>query len=220
MLNSITTSGLNLSNILICAAMSIVLGLIIALVNKKTANYSKNFAMTLAILPILVQVVVMMVNGNLGTGVAILGAFSLVRFRSIPGTSREIMSVFFAMSVGLATGTGFIWFAAMITAIVSALIIAFDYLKIFDSNSSSQTLKITMPEDINHDEAFAAVFEKYKVPATLERIKTKNMGSLFELTYIVTLLDSTDRKKFINDLRVRNGNLAISLFESKLEEGL
>lgn len=220
MLTSITASGLTIPSMLICSAASIILGLIIAIVHSRTSTYTKNFAITLVILPILVQAVMMIVNGNLGTGIAILGAFSLVRFRSIPGTSREIVSVFFAMAVGLATGTGFIWFAAILTAIISLLLILFHAFNFFGTESSSQTLKITIPEDIDHVEAFQAIFDKYGVVAKVEKIKTKNMGSLFELTYAVTLPETVNRKEFINDLRVKNNNLAIALYESKLEGGL
>lgn len=220
MLSSITASGLTVATMLLCSGASIVLGSIIALVHSKTASYTKNFAVTLVILPILVQAVMMIVNGNLGTGIAILGAFSLVRFRSIPGTSREIVSVFFAMAVGLATGTGFVWFAALLTAIISAVLIVFHVFNFFDSKTSAQLLKITVPEDVDQGEAFQKVFDDYNVTATLEMIKTKNMGSLFELTYAVQLPKSIDRKDFLNDLRVKNNNLAIALFENKLEGGL
>jgi uncharacterized membrane protein YhiD involved in acid resistance len=220
MLNSITASGLTLESLLICSGVAILAGLVIALIHSRTETHSKSLAVTLVILPVLVQSVIMMVNGNLGTGVAILGAFSLVRFRSIPGTSREIVSVFFAMSVGLATGTGFIWFALLLTAIVSALLLSLHRLPLFNDQRANETLKITMPEDTDHTAAFQSVFKKHGVQAKLEQIKTKNMGSLFELTYDVQLPADINRKQLLDDLRVRNNNLAIALFESRLERGL
>jgi uncharacterized membrane protein YhiD involved in acid resistance len=220
MLSSITAGGLTIANLAICSALSIILGLIIAFVHKRTTKTSKNFAVTLVVLPILVQIVMMMVSGNIGTGIAIMGAFSLVRFRSIPGTSREIVSVFFAMAIGLATGTGFIGFAILATAIISLVLILLTTTNIFGASKETHTLKITLPEDADHDEALSPVFTDHKVTQTLKQVKTKNMGSLYELTYSLEMPGSINRKKFLDDLRVRNGNLAITLFESELEGGL
>ena len=124
------------------------------------------------------------------------------------------------MAVGLATGTGFVWFAAILTLIISILLLTFHAFSIFNPSSSSQTLKITIPEDVDHHEVFEQVFDEHGATATLEQIRTKNMGSLFELTYDVQLPDSVDRKQLINDLRVRNNNLAIVLYESKQEGSL
>lgn len=220
MLSSITTDGLTLWALAACSALSIVLGLIVAFTHTRTASYTRNFAITLVVLPILVQAVMMMVNGNLGTAVAILGAFSLVRFRSIPGTSREIVAVFFAMAVGLATGTGYIGFAILLTIALSAVLLILHAVHAFDSTRSKQTLKITIPENVDHHDAFDEVFEKYVLTPELKTIKTKNMGSLYELEYGVEMPRTIDRKKFMDDLRVRNGNLAITIFESQLEGGL
>lgn len=220
MLSSITAGGLTIANLAICSALSIILGLIIAFVHKRTTKTSKNFAVTLVVLPILVQIVMMMVSGNIGTGIAIMGAFSLVRFRSIPGTSREIVSVFFAMAIGLATGTGFIGFAIIATAVISLVLILLTTTNIFGASKETHTLKITLPEDADHDEALSPVFTDHKVAQTLKQVKTKNMGSLYELTYSLEMPGSINRKKFLDDLRVRNGNLAITLFESELEGGL
>lgn len=220
MLTSIYGTELTVASLLICSALSLVLGLIVALVHTKTTSYTRNFAMTLMVLPILVQSVMMMVNGNLGTGIAILGAFSLVRFRSIPGTSREIVSVFFAMAVGLATGTGYVGFAIFATVVISLVLLAFHKFRIFESAAEQQLLKITMPDDMNYTEEFDPVFKKHNVTAKLEKIKTKNMGSLYELTYTLTLSKTADWKLLVDDLRVHNGNLAIALFEGETEGGL
>ena len=220
MLNSITAGGLTLGSLAICSALSIILGLVIAFVHTKTSKFSKNFAVTLVVLPILVQIVMMMVSGNIGTGIAIMGAFSLVRFRSIPGTSREIVSVFFAMAIGLATGTGFIGFAILATAIISLVLIVLSKTNIFGQAKSQQTLKITLPEDANHEETLQPVFADHHVASQLKQVKTKNMGSLYELTYGLELPAKINRKQFLDDLRVRNGNLEITLFESELEGGL
>ena len=220
MLDSISADGLTLTSLLISSLASIVLGLVAAYTHIRTSTYTKHFAVALVVLPVLVMSVMMMVNGNLGIGVAILGAFSLVRFRSIPGTSREIVSVFFAMAIGLATGTGYIGFAVFITVIIALVLFALHSLKFFDTIATTQSLKITMPEDVDHELALTPVFERHEVQAKLEKMKTKNMGSLFELTYAVTLPVSLDRKQFLNDLRVRNNNLAIVLAEREIAGGL
>src|SRR5574344_1173740 len=144
-----TTSSLSVSSALICVATSIILGLVIAFTHKITSKYSKNFLITLCVLPLLVQVVIMMVNGNLGTSVAVLGAFSLVRFRSLPGNSKEIISIFWAMGIGLAVAMGQIVFAIVITAIVSLLIIILSKTK-FGERGSYKILKITIPENLDY----------------------------------------------------------------------
>lgn len=221
MLSSIvTTSGLNLETLAICSALSIFLGLIVAFVHTKVSRYTKNFAVTLATLPILVQVVMMMVNGNLGTGVAIVGAFSLVRFRSMPGTSREIISVFFAMTIGLATGTGYIGFAILITLLIAVLTLAFHGLKLFNPGQTQQTLRIMVLEDVDYEAVLSPVFEKHKVKASIEQVRTKNMGSLFEITYDIQLPKDLTPKRLIDDLRICNGNLAIILTKYGMEGGL
>ena len=220
MLDSITAAGLTPTNLAIAAGVSIVLGLVVALVHAKTAKYSKNFITTLVVLPLLVMGVMMMVTGNLCTGIAIMCAFSLVRFSSIPGTSREMVSVFFAMSIGLATGTGYIGFAVLMTAAISLVLILMSTLKLFQPRLASQRLIITLPEDSEYDTALQPVFDKYRIKADLEQIRTKNMGSLLEATYDVKIPSSVKRKQFIDDLRVRNGNLAITLYSTNAEGGL
>jgi len=208
---SSTSSSVELWVILVCTLVSIVLGVIVAYTHKKTSNYSKNFLITLAILPVLVQTVMIMVNGNLGTSVAIVGAFSLVRFRSIPGTSKEILSVFFAMAIGLATGMGHVFFASIMTVIVSLAIILFNKIKLFDLSKEEKILKITVPENLDYTNMFDDIFEKFTKGVKLEQVKTTNMGSLFELSYRITLMSDINEKEFIDELRVRNGNLKIML---------
>lgn len=205
------SSNIDLVTILICSFVSIVLGMIIAYTHKKTSRYNKDFLITISILPLLVQSVMIMVNGNLGTSVAILGAFSLVRFRSLPGTSKEILSVFFAMAIGLATGMGHVFFASLITVMVSIFILLFNKLKLFEEERNKQVLKIVIPESMDYTNMFDDVFQKYVNSYTLEKVKTTNMGSLFELTYYVKFKNDVNEKKFIDDIRVRNGNLKVML---------
>lgn len=214
MLNSIfssTTSSVDLISILLCSICSIILGLVIALTHKTTSKYNKNFLTTIAVLPLLVQVVIIMVNGNLGTSVAIVGAFSLVRFRSLPGTSKEILSVFFAMTIGLITGMGHIVFAIIVTILGCIILLILNKVKLFDIRKQEKILKITIPENLDYTNVFDDVFERFTKKVELEKVKTVNMGSLFDLTYRVTLNKDINEKEFIDELRVRNGNLKIIL---------
>lgn len=206
-----TSSSVELWAILVCTLVSLILGVIVAYTHKKTSRYSKNFLITLAILPLLVQTVMIMVNGNLGTSIAIVGAFSLVRFRSLPGTSKEILSVFFAMAIGLATGMGHVFFASVMTIIVSISIILFNKLKFFDLNPYTKMLKIVIPENLDYTNMFDDIFEKFVKEYKLEKVKMTNMGSLFELNYRITLKNGINERKFIDELRIRNGNLKIIL---------
>lgn len=213
MLNSIfdSISNISIGSLFICFIVSLVLGMVIALVHKGTSKCSKDFLITISLLPILVQSVMMMVNGNLGTSIAIMGAFSLVKFRSIPGTSKEILIVFFAMVVGLATGMGQIWFAIVLTIIGTIMIIVFNKGSLFDRNSGEKLLKIFIPENLDYSDVFSDIFDKYTKSVSLVKSKTTNMGSMFELTYLVVLKCDVNEKSFIDEIRTRNGNLKISL---------
>lgn len=214
MLNSIfseTASSVELSSILLCSIVSIILGVVIALTHKQTSKYNKNFLVTLSILPLLVQTIIIMVNGNLGTSVAIMGAFSLVRFRSLPGTSKEILSVFFAMTVGLATGMGHLVFAIIITIICSLAIFILSKVALFNKNKKEKILKIMIPENLDYTNVFDDIFETYTEKVELEQVKTTNMGSMFDLSYRIILNENVNEKAFLDDLRVKNGNLKVMI---------
>lgn len=214
MLNSIfsnSTSSIEIQSILLCSLASIILGLIIALTHKQTSKYNKNFLVTVTTLPLLVQTIIIMVNGNLGTSVAIMGAFSLVRFRSLPGTSKEILSVFFAMTVGLATGMGHLLFALIITIIGCLTLFVLSKTKLFDTPKQEKILKITIPENLDYTEVFDDIFENYTQKVELEQVKTTNMGSMFDLSYRIILNKNVNEKQFLDDLRVKNGNLKVMI---------
>ena len=206
---SITTETLSVTNALICLIVSLVLGLVIAFTYMSSDKYSKNFVVTLVLMPILVQLVIMLVNGNLGTGVAVMGAFGLVRFRSVPGSSKEISFIFFAMAIGIATGMGFVTFAIAVTAIICLVFFILYKTSFGDTKESERNLKITIPEDLDYTQVFDDLFEKYAKLAYLEKVKTTNLGSMFELHYNITLKNPADEKAFIDDIRCRNGNLTI-----------
>ncbi|MFV0250361.1 MAG: DUF4956 domain-containing protein [Bacilli bacterium] len=205
-----STENLAVSSGILCMATSLILGLAVAIIHMKGGKYSKNFIITLVILPLLVQTIIMMVNGNLGSSVAIFGAFSLMKFRSFPGTSRELLSIFHAMAVGLATGMGQIFYAFIFTVLIGIVILFLEKLK-FGSKDSNKTLKITIPENLNYKDGFKDLFDKYTMSNSLIKVKTTNMGSLFELTYIVGLKDEINEKDFIDEIRCRNANLNVIL---------
>lgn len=212
MFETILNNTLTIENALLCSAVALILGFLIALIHMKTEeHYTKNFIITLALLPLLVEVVIMMVNGNLGTSVAIMGSFALIRFRSMPATSKEITCVFFAMAVGLSVGMGYLTFSIFFTLLTNSMIFLFWKVKFGEPKIKRKVLKITIPETLDYMEVFDDVFKKYTEFYDLTKVKTTNMGSLFELTYQIVMKPSNNEKEFIDDLRSRNGNLSIIL---------
>lgn len=195
---------------IVCLFCSVVLGLIIALIYTFHNKTSKSLAVTLAILPSIVQMVIMLVNGSVGAGIAVAGAFSLVRFRSSPGTAEEIACVFLAMAVGLATGMGYLGYSFIFVLIVGLMILLSRVLKLGESEKQKRELRITIPESLDYNGVFDEVFEKYLRSSELLEVKTSNMGSLYKLKYDVVFKNTDDEKSFIDDLRVRNGNLEIA----------
>ncbi len=221
MFNSIfdsTTTGLSITTGLICAAVALVLGVVIAITHMKTSQTTKGFLTTLATLPLLVMAVMIMINGNLGTSIAILGAFSLIRFRSIQGKAKDLLSVFFAMMIGLACGMGHVLFAAVITLIAVIAIIFFSYTNFLEPNKKQRVLKIVVPEDLDYEEVFDDIFNKYTSRAELTQMKTINMGSLYKLTYDITMKSGVKEKEFLDEIRVKNCNLKVLLSHPCMEE--
>lgn len=208
-IDTATTGQMTISTALICTFVSLILGLVIALVYMAHGTYSKNFVITLALLPAMVQIVIMLVNGNLGTSVTVLGAFSLIRFRSVPGSSREISSIFFSMAVGLATGTGYVVFAAVITIIISLVMLILCRSPFGEHKPLDKELRITIPENLDYSEIFDDIFSAYTKKVSLERVKTTNLGSMYELSYHIVLKRAEDEKALIDAIRCRNGNLTV-----------
>lgn len=206
-----SVSSLSFESVLLCMAAAIVLGIFIAFVYMKggSAHYTKSFVITVACLPVLVEAIVLMTSGSLGTAIAVAGAFSLVRFRSAPGTSREILAIFFAMAVGLACGMGEIAFAALLTAVVSAVFFILMKSGFGGSAGADKDLRITIPENLDYTEIFDDLFARYTTKARLEKVKTVNLGSMYELDYSISLKDPKEEKKLIDEIRVRNGNLTV-----------
>ncbi len=209
MLNSIFHAGtFSIQSVAMALGTAFVLGLLIALLYRKLA-FSGGFTIILAVLPLLVTSVIMIVNGNLGASVAVLGAFGLVRFRSAPGTAREIGFIFYAMAVGLAAGMGFLSLACIITVTTGLVILVLEKIHFGDVESNERQLRITIPEDLNYDGIFDDLFFEYTKQAKLEKVKTTNMGTMYELSYRIQLRDMKKQKAFIDALRCRNGNLTI-----------
>jgi len=207
------TSVISVPDFLLCIGVSLVIGLIIAFSYMYKTRYTKSFVVTLALLPAVVCVVIMMVNGNVGTGVAVAGAFSLVRFRSVPGTAKEIGTLFLAMGAGLIAGMGYLGYAVLFAIILCAIFVLYSQLDFGSKKivATYKTLSITIPEDLDYSGVFEEIFATYTKTYELTNVKTTNMGSLFRLTYDIVLKDATKEKEFIDKLRCRNGNLEINI---------
>lgn len=199
---------------LIGAAVALFCGALVALVSSFRSHITKSFFVTLVILPFAVQTVIFMVNGNLGTGIAVAGAFSLVRFRSLPAKAKDIVSIFVAMTAGLSCAAGYVGIAVIFTLVASVIFVLLLSIKM--RSDKAQELRITIPENINFVGAFDEIFEKYTAKHELISVKSANMGSLYKLTYLIEMKDDSDLRDFIDDLRVRNGNLEIAIFKTPI----
>lgn len=208
-----TTSTITITNFLLCLITALGIGMFFALIYNKN-RCSRSFVVTLALLPAVVCVVILMVNGNVGAGVAVAGAFSLVRFRSVPGTAREITTLFLAMAAGLITGMGYLGYSILFSAVLGIVLLLLNRFG-FAEKHPKKVLRITIPEDLNYSDVFDEIFEEYTSSCEMISVKTSNMGSLFKLQYQITLKDDTLEKALIDALRCRNGNLEIALYRQE-----
>ena len=223
MLDSIiTNSEITAQAFLICTAVSLVLGVCVAALSmyKAKSKYSQSYILTLAMLPALVQIVIMMVNGNIGAGVAVAGAFGLIRFRSAPGSAKEIGMVFLTTAIGLATGMGYVVIAAVFFVIIAVFSLLLTAVGFGAKAEDERELRITIPENLDYDGLFDDILEKYTRSSELDRVKTTNMGTLYELCYKIVLRDSGTTKAFMDELRTRNGNLNITCGKPVAKESL
>ena len=204
-------AGVSTVDFLLCCAASIVLGAAVAAIYMFRHTYSKNFVVTLALLPLIVQMVITLVNGNLGAGIAVMGVFNLVRFRSIPGSAKDIGNVFLAMAIGLATGMGFIALAVLFTVIVGIVNVVYVLTPFGRQKAPEKMLKITIPEDLEYDGVFDGVLARYTDEHELVEVQTTNMGSLFLLEYAVRMKEPGAEKRMIDEVRCLNGNLKVVL---------
>ena len=203
------TAVISVADFLLCLGFSLLLGLLLALAYMYRTRYTKSFVVTLALLPAVVCVVIMMVNGSIGTGLAVAGTFALVRFRSVPGTAREIAAIFTAVAIGLAMGMGMLGVAVVFFLLAAAAVLALTKLHFGAMPENAKVLRITVPEDVDYESALPDVFRAHHVTATLEKVRTESMGTLFELTYQVNLPSAVPSKALLDDLRERNGSLPI-----------
>lgn len=204
-----STVSISLTSAFIYMVVAGALGFVISMTYLKLGRVSRNFAATLVILPMLVCVVMLVVNGNLGTSVAIVGAFSLIRFRSLQGTSKEIALVFFAMSVGLTCSVGYLLFAAGVTVFVCLILLVLQFTRYAENKTAEQELRITIPENLDYYGIFDDLFEAYTKKHRQMRVKTTNMGSLYEITYYIEMKNEEKQKEFMDAIRCRNGNLTV-----------
>lgn len=213
-----TASTISIENCFICIGVAIVLGIIISLTHKFTSKTTPNFLLTLTLLPVLVQVVILLINGNLGTSLAVAGAFSLIRFRSMQGNSKELISIFWAMTIGLALGMGYVTLATIVTIIVAIIMIIISKILEKSQKTLRRKLKIVIPENLDYSEVFDDLMNKYTDKYELQKAKTTNMGSTYEIVYLVNIKNNIKEKDFLDEIRVRNGNMLVMLEREELSE--
>ena len=221
LLDSVLTgvyAGMDVRTFLMCLAASALCGVLLAGIHASRTHSTLNCLRTLLLLPMLVQAVIMLVNGNVGTGVAVAGAFSLVRFRSMPGNSREITSVFAAMAAGLANGMGYLTLSLLMVLCFGAVTVILTNIFASAEHARKKDLRITIPESLDYYNVFGDIFEEYLTAAELVSVKTANMGSLYELRYAITEKDERQEKEMIDMIRVRNGNLKIVCGQAETAE--
>ncbi len=211
------TSVIGVGDFMLCVGVSLVIGLIMALAYAYRTRYTKSFLVTLSLLPAVVCVIIMMVNGNVGAGVAVAGAFSLVRFRSAPGSAKEIGMIFLAMGAGLISGMGYLAYAVLFSLIMCAVFVLYNSIDLGSKKTASyKTLNITIPESLDYSDVFSDLFAEYTKSFELVRVKTTNMGSMFRLTYDIVLRDASREKELIDRIRERNGNLEITVSKQEM----
>ena len=213
MFDSIITNlgtSITFQEAMICMGVGLGLGLLISVAYMLSGKHTSSFSITLVMLPPLVALVIMLVNGNAGAGLAVAGAFALVRFRSTPGSAREICVIFFAMAIGLACGMGYVKVAAVSAVALSILLFVLSKFGFGSQKASARELKITIPENLDYTTVFEDLFQEYTSSVSLEAVKTTNLGSLYQLTYLIVMKDEKKEKEFIDALRCRNGNLTIA----------
>ena len=209
MLSSVINGVVTVPSFLICVLSALVLGLLTALVFTARSYHTGSLTISLALLPPVVTVVIMLVNGNVGAGLAVAGTFALVRFRSVPGTAREITGLFLSVSLGLACGMGYVGLAALFFVIMGATVLILSRIRFGESSPACRQLKITIPENLDYEGLFDDLFQQYTLSHELVRVKTTNMGTLYELCYEVRLKDAGISKAFLDEIRCRNGNLTV-----------
>ena len=207
--SSIFTSTFTLGRFLIAVLASMVLGFVVSIYYMFRNTYSKSFVPSLILIPAIECVVIIMINGNMGAGIAVAGSFALIRFRSARGSAKDLTAIFMAMAIGIICGTGYIGIAVLFTLIVCAVGMFLSFAKYGECDGKMRYLKITVPENLNYDEAFEEVLDNYCSSYEIEKVKTLSLGSLFRVDYSIVMKDTSKIKAMIDDLRIRNNNLEI-----------
>ncbi|SFS56975.1 DUF4956 domain-containing protein [Paenibacillus sp. BC26] len=210
---TLTSTTLSFSSAIVTVVIAIVLGGLISITYMKTnpTGYSQNFTLTMIILPVIVAMIILLIGNNIARAFSLAGAFSIIRFRSAPGDPRDIAYVLFTMAAGLACGVGALGYAVLFTVILCLLMVLLNRFNFAVNKKTQKLLKVTIPENLGYEEAFAEVFEQFGVGYELRKVRTTELGSLYELVYNVTLDDSINQKAFLDAIRCRNGNLDLSL---------
>ena len=208
-----TSSEITVMSSVITMLAAIVLGVIIAVTYMKTQEdgYQSSFAVTLVMLPIILSVIIVFIGSNIARAFSLAGTLSIIRFRSAPGDPKDIGFIFFDIAAGLACGVGMYGYGLLFTVILCIILVVIHKFNLFEKKTSNKHLKITIPEDLNYDGAFDEILQKYTKSYSLDKMRTTDLGSLFEICYNVTMNNDTNEQEFINELRCRNGNLSIIL---------
>ena len=214
MFDSPFSDGVILPNdIFLCLGVALLMGIIFSFMCYFHSKSTKSFLIATSLLPLVVTLVIILVNGNIGTGIAIAGAFSLVRFRSAPGTAKEICIIFVSMAAGLAFGMGYLAYGVIFIIVSGLVLMLFELINIWETkiDIKEKIIRITIPEELDYSEIFDDIFEKYTNKYEVIKVKTINMGSMFKVYYQINLKNPKDEKKLIDDIRIRNGNLEVSI---------
>ncbi|MFC9710773.1 DUF4956 domain-containing protein [Paenibacillus sp. NPDC056933] len=218
--SALTDTTLTFSNAILTIGLAIIMGGIISLTYMKTnqSTYSQSFTLTMVVLPVIVAIIILLIGSNIARAFSLAGAFSIIRFRSAPGDPKDIAYVLFTMASGLACGVGAFGYAVMFTIILCVLMFVLSRFNFGGKKAQQKTLKVTIPENLSYEEALNEVFHTFNVPFDLKKIRTTELGSLYELVYSVTIHESVSQKEFLDAIRTRNGNLDISLTMSPTPE--
>lgn len=204
----------------IMIGVALISGIIYSWILSFRVKSTKRFFLVNAILPTVVGVILSFVNGNLGIGIAIGGAFALIRFRSAPGSADEIASIFITMAAGVAFGMGYLAYGAIVLIGFGLIYVGLTYTKIFDhkDNDKNMLLRVTIPESLDYSDVFNPTFDKYLKESESVEVKTTGMGSMFRLSFRIKMKNQNEQKALIDELRTLNGNLEIQLlpFEEKI----
>lgn len=214
LLTTATSTDLTMTQALFTIAVSVLLGAIISFTYMKTSNtqgYSQNFMLTTILLPAIVAIIVLLIGNNIARAFSLAGAFSIIRFRSAAGDPKDIAFVLFTMAAGLACGVGAFGYGVLFTVALCMLMLILKVTNFGAKKATQKILKVTVPEDLSYDEAFEEVFAQFNVEHELKKVRTTELGSLYEVVYTVTMDQFTNQKEFLDAIRCRNGNLDISL---------